>query len=211
MQLLTIIALTYGGLVDGAVLIETVFAWPGFGQYLVNALISRDMNAVLGCTLADRAHLHRAQPFVRRALSHLRPEDPMSGNTATAREVALPASAPPAALRELGGLARRASASKPLPLLRPRDRDPARPGGGPGAAHRHPQPLAQTLGQTLQPPSAAHWLGTDQLGRDIYSRLVYGARYTLLIVFLVSITVAPIGLLVGCRRRLSRRLDGHSH
>ena len=38
-------------------------------------------------------------------------------------------------------------------------------------------PYAQTLGQTLQPPSAAHWLGTDQLGRDIYSRLVYGARY----------------------------------
>ena len=50
-QLLTITALTYGGLVDGAVLTETVFAWPGFGQYLVNALISRDMNAVLGCTL----------------------------------------------------------------------------------------------------------------------------------------------------------------
>ncbi|HET6466947.1 MAG TPA: ABC transporter permease [Geminicoccaceae bacterium] len=50
-QLLTITALTYGGLVDGAVLIETVFAWPGFGQYLVNALIIGDMNAVLGCTL----------------------------------------------------------------------------------------------------------------------------------------------------------------
>lgn len=50
-QLLTITALTYGGLVDGAVLIETVFAWPGFGQYLVHALTSGDMNAVLGCVL----------------------------------------------------------------------------------------------------------------------------------------------------------------
>ncbi|WGF87974.1 ABC transporter permease [Marinivivus vitaminiproducens] len=50
-QLLTIVALTYGGLIDGAVLVETVFAWPGFGQYMVNALIIGDMNAVLGCTL----------------------------------------------------------------------------------------------------------------------------------------------------------------
>jgi peptide/nickel transport system permease protein len=50
-QLLTITALTYGGLVDGAVLVETVFAWPGFGQYLVSGLIIGDMNAVLGCTL----------------------------------------------------------------------------------------------------------------------------------------------------------------
>ena len=50
-QLLTITALTYGGLVDGAVLVETVFAWPGFGQYLVSGLTIGDMNAVLGCTL----------------------------------------------------------------------------------------------------------------------------------------------------------------
>ena len=50
-QLLTIVALTYGGLVDGAVLIETVFAWPGFGQYMVGALTLGDMNAVLGCVL----------------------------------------------------------------------------------------------------------------------------------------------------------------
>jgi peptide/nickel transport system permease protein len=50
-QLLTITALTYGGLIDGAVLVETVFAWPGFGQYLVSGLTIGDMNAVLGCTL----------------------------------------------------------------------------------------------------------------------------------------------------------------
>ncbi|MEO1017900.1 MAG: ABC transporter permease [Pseudomonadota bacterium] len=49
-QLLTITALAYGGLLDGAVLVETVFAWPGFGQYLVNGLLIGDMNAVLGCT-----------------------------------------------------------------------------------------------------------------------------------------------------------------
>jgi peptide/nickel transport system permease protein len=58
-------------------------------------------------------------------------------------------------------------------------------------------PVAQQLGGTLQPPSAEHWFGTDELGRDIFSRIVYGARYTLLIVIMVSVTVTPIGLLIG--------------
>lgn len=50
-QLVTIIALAYGSLLEGAVLIETVFAWPGFGQYLTNNLITGDMNAVMTCVL----------------------------------------------------------------------------------------------------------------------------------------------------------------
>jgi peptide/nickel transport system permease protein len=58
-------------------------------------------------------------------------------------------------------------------------------------------PLAQDLGQRLQPPGAAHWLGTDELGRDIYARVLYGSRVTLVIVGLVVVMVAPIGLLVG--------------
>ena len=58
-------------------------------------------------------------------------------------------------------------------------------------------PVAQDLGARLRPPGLDHWLGTDELGRDIYSRIVYGARITLTIVGLVVILVAPIGLLVG--------------
>jgi peptide/nickel transport system permease protein len=50
-QLVTIIILSYGGLLDGAVLTETVFAWPGFGQYLTTGLMNSDMNAVLACVL----------------------------------------------------------------------------------------------------------------------------------------------------------------
>lgn len=50
-QLVTIVALAYGSLLEGAVLIETVFAWPGFGQYLTSNLIIGDMNAVMTCVL----------------------------------------------------------------------------------------------------------------------------------------------------------------
>lgn len=50
-QLVTIVALAYGSLLEGAVLIETVFAWPGFGQYLTANLLIGDMNAVMTCVL----------------------------------------------------------------------------------------------------------------------------------------------------------------
>jgi peptide/nickel transport system permease protein len=58
-------------------------------------------------------------------------------------------------------------------------------------------PLAQNLSQRLLPPSATHWFGTDALGRDIFSRIVHGARITLAIVVLVVISVGPVGLLIG--------------
>lgn len=50
-QLLTVVALAYGSLLEGAVLIETVFSWPGFGSYLTGSLMLGDMNAVMGCVL----------------------------------------------------------------------------------------------------------------------------------------------------------------
>ena len=56
---------------------------------------------------------------------------------------------------------------------------------------------AQDLSIRLQKPSMAHWLGTDELGRDVYSRLVFGARITLYIAGLTAIIAAPIGLVVG--------------
>lgn len=49
--LITVIALSYAGLLEGSVLTETVFAWPGLGLYITNSLLSADMNAVLGGTL----------------------------------------------------------------------------------------------------------------------------------------------------------------
>ncbi len=49
--LITVVALSYARLLEGAVLTETVFAWPGLGRYLTTALLAADMNAVLGSTI----------------------------------------------------------------------------------------------------------------------------------------------------------------
>jgi peptide/nickel transport system permease protein len=58
-------------------------------------------------------------------------------------------------------------------------------------------PYMQDLTNVLKAPGNGHLFGTDELGRDIFSRLVFGARITLTIIFLVSIVVGPIGLVIG--------------
>ncbi len=58
-------------------------------------------------------------------------------------------------------------------------------------------PYDQDLSRALQPLSWQHWCGTDEFGRDVYTRLVYGARTTLYISILVTLIVAPIGFMIG--------------
>lgn len=58
-------------------------------------------------------------------------------------------------------------------------------------------PARQVLDNALKAPSWAHLAGTDEFGRDIFSRLVYGTRITIQTVMLVSIIVGPIGLAIG--------------
>jgi peptide/nickel transport system permease protein len=59
-------------------------------------------------------------------------------------------------------------------------------------------PIAQDLGNRFVPPwSANHWLGTDEFGRDILSRILFGSRITLYIVLLVILTAPVAGLLIG--------------
>lgn len=54
-------------------------------------------------------------------------------------------------------------------------------------------PLEQNLGNVLAPPSAEHWLGTDDLGRDLYSRIVYAGRISLL----AAVQAVGIGVAIG--------------
>jgi peptide/nickel transport system permease protein len=61
----------------------------------------------------------------------------------------------------------------------------------------HQDPLAQALGNQSQPPSPAHWFGTDKLGRDVFSRIVYGARTSIAIGFVAVGVAITAGTLIG--------------
>lgn len=60
-----------------------------------------------------------------------------------------------------------------------------------------PHGLHFDASQARQGPSARHWFGTDQLGRDVYSRVVHGARFSLMVGFSVTAIILIVGLTVG--------------
>jgi peptide/nickel transport system permease protein len=58
-------------------------------------------------------------------------------------------------------------------------------------------PIITNLANRLQPLSAEHLFGTDEVGRDIFSRIVWGSRLTLYVIGLVAIIAAPVGIIIG--------------
>ena len=58
-------------------------------------------------------------------------------------------------------------------------------------------PVETNIGHRLQPLSFTHYFGTDEMGRDIFSRVIWGSRLTLSVIGLVAIIAAPVGILVG--------------
>jgi len=58
-------------------------------------------------------------------------------------------------------------------------------------------PIETNLANRLQPPSVDNYFGTDEMGRDIFSRIIYGTRLTLYVIGLVAIIAAPAGIIVG--------------
>ncbi|MGC1580013.1 MAG: ABC transporter permease, partial [Candidatus Acidiferrales bacterium] len=58
-------------------------------------------------------------------------------------------------------------------------------------------PSAQELATRLSAPSASHWMGTDQLGRDILSRVLFGARVSMLVSICVVLVSGVVGLAIG--------------
>ncbi|SEB69905.1 peptide/nickel transport system permease protein [Paramicrobacterium humi] len=69
-------------------------------------------------------------------------------------------------------------------------------------------PFAISLTEALQPPGAAHWLGTDEQGRDLYSRIVFGARESLLIGIGATVVSITIALVLGSLAALGGRVVG---
>ena len=69
-------------------------------------------------------------------------------------------------------------------------------------------PTAQAMRQRLRPPGADFWFGSDPYGRDIYSRVIYGTRVSLVVGFAVALIASAVGLLIGLVSGFVRWADG---
>src|SRR5271156_2757946 len=68
-------------------------------------------------------------------------------------------------------------------------------------------PLVMVPVRRLQPPSAEFWFGTDNLGRDVFARTIYGARASLAVGLSVAIVSVTGGLVIGLAAGYYRRFD----
>jgi peptide/nickel transport system permease protein len=68
-------------------------------------------------------------------------------------------------------------------------------------------PTALAPAQRTREPSARHWFGTDMLGRDVYSRVIYGARISLMVGFAVAVIASAIGTFIGLISGFIRAVD----
>src|SRR5215510_14500106 len=68
-------------------------------------------------------------------------------------------------------------------------------------------PQALSPIQRIKPPSSQHWFGTDMLGRDVYSRVIYGSRVSLTVGLAVAALSLAIGLAIGLVTGFMRWLD----
>jgi peptide/nickel transport system permease protein len=71
----------------------------------------------------------------------------------------------------------------------------------------HQDPLALTFAEALKPPSAAHWMGTDNFGRDVLTRVVYATSIDLQFGFVSVVPTFLIGTLLGVLAGMNRRFD----
>ena len=172
MPIVTVLGLTFALMVGGAIVTETVFGLPGIGNLVVSAVLRRDYPVIQGALLVIAA----LYVLINLAIDLLYPVvDP--------RVTVLSRCAPPPSSPSCSGAA---SCSAGAVILRG-----GRAGRAARAVARALRPDGAEVLDRLQSPRATHWFGTDELGRDVFSRVIFGARYSL-----------------ADRRAGGRRLDG---
>ena len=205
LPVITTLGMVFSFLLGANVLVEKVFAWPGIGSYAVEALIASDFAPVQGFVLTMAVMYVALNLMIDILYGVIDPRVRLEGMSRPA----------PIAHRRGARAVRRAVPACPLRARR-ESRSPALRSRlfvlivlaalfGP---HIVPyDPLASDTAAALKPPNAHHWFGTDQLGRDMFSRVVVATRLDFFIAIASVALVFLMGGLGRRRRRLLRRLD----
>ena len=178
---LTIIGLDFAAMLGNAFLVEAVFAWPGLSRYGVSVILRKDLDAIVGTVLIISATFLDHEPDRRRAGHHHQPAHPLLEDGVMRRAVTILASNP---LSLLGLIligiilicAIFADFIAPFPEHR-------------GAV--------VDFANFNQAPRWPHLMGTDLVGRDLFSRIIYAYRISLILGVVVLGIAVPVGVTVG--------------
>src|SRR5204862_269238 len=203
----TIIGVGVALLISGAIVTETVFALPGIGRLTVDAILRRDYPMIQGVILIFSAVYVLINLAVDLSYALFDPRIRYEAPDMSATTLAAPSIAAPKSMSPTWRRFRDAFRRHPTALV-----------GGAilvcmvGIAIFAPwlgtvDPQAVTPMKRLRPPSAQFWFGTDMLGRDVYSRVVYGARVSLLVGLAVATLSTILGLAIGLVTGYVRALD----
>ena len=188
LPVITTLGMVFSFLLGANVLVEKVFAWPGIGSYAVEALLASDFAPVQGFVLTMAVHVRHAQSVDRHPLRRDRSARearsmtdlaatprPESGLTALFRHSRYVLSENPVTGFAFALFVLIVLAAVLGPHIVPYD------------------PLASDTSEALKPPSLAHWFGTDQLGRDVFSRVVVATRLD----FFIAVASVALVFLMG--------------
>ena len=205
LPIVTQIALNFGFVLGGAITVEALFSWPGVGLATIQAIQNKDFPMLQGIFLVTSAHGDHREPRRRSALLAPRPQG--------AHRMSVVSHDPAEVARRIRG--ERQARGRRLARDRPRDRALAPRAGRLHAARScsrswrssatcsPPQDpnaassFSTSAAQNLQSPSSAHWLGTDESGRDVLSEILYAAPITLTVGLAAAIISTLIGTFVG--------------
>ena len=182
--LVTILGLQFGAVLTGAVITETIFAWPGVGRLLIQSIGFRDYPLVQGCILLIAVTYVTVNLVtdLRLRCRSIRASATNRGRSCGTRRVDS-AGDELRLMTRVGGVDRHRSSSR------------AR---APGAVARAVRSRgAGALPLRLEGPTGTHWFGLDELGRDILSRVLLGARVSLFVGFVVVGVSATVGTAMG--------------
>jgi ABC-type dipeptide/oligopeptide/nickel transport system permease component len=174
-----IIGLSYGDLLSGSIRIETMFSWAGIGRYAYTAALHADFAAIIAVSLVIAVAYTDVGAAPMIAIPRRRGVSPVLSRLAAAGLKALFLLRAPQKSIGLGIILLYVVLAFSAPLWVTAD------------------PLAQDVAHRLSPPSVTHPFGTDVLGRDIFSRVVYGGRISIPAALAVVAAGAVIGTAIG--------------
>ena len=201
MPIVTVIGIGIALLIGGAVVTETVFAIPGIGRLTVDAILRRDYPIIQGVILIFSGVYVLINLLVDLSYT-CSTRASVTDMTAIAIDAAAPKSVSPTWRRFRDAFRRHPTAIVGGVVLLAMILIAV---FAPWLGTVDPQALAPV--KRLKQPSAEYWFGTDMLGRDVYSRVIYGARVSLTVGIAVALFSTLVGLAIGLVTGFIRWLD----